>query len=327
MTEAAGTAGFPRLDGVILLDAVALQDLVWVTGDVSVDRRIRPLTDATTAAALEIDAFLGSLPGKASQLHANWASDVVLAFLDHRPAVESLAQAMAADARDRHLAIFLVDRSEQRLVRALGLDGGVRLGAPGVLPVAATWSGTGQDHVGAVVETSIRHTVVVREDGSASVETEVVFDNAAGTDPPSVFLGRGTGGVPVGTFAADVTLALPRKARDVVAETSEPSPIATGRSLGAQTVTGSIAIRAGASRTFTVTYTVDDVVQRIEGVNALVVRLLPQPTVNGVAYQVRIELPDGSRIESASRELDRRGTAAVFSGTRAGELDLALRYR
>jgi hypothetical protein len=169
--------------------------------------------------------------------------------------------------------------------------------------------------------------VAVREDGSATVETEVLFENAAGTDPPSVFLGRGTAGVPVGTFTADVTVALPRKARDVVAETSRPSPIATGRTLGAPTVTGSLAVRGGASTTFTVTYVVDGLVRRIGGLNEFVVRLLPQPTVTGVRYQVRIELPDGSRIESASRELERRGTAAVFSGTRAGELDLELRYR
>jgi hypothetical protein len=304
LTVAANEAGYPRLDGLILLDAAALEDLVWMTGDVPVEGRTLALSDQTAATALEI----------------------LMQVLARRPAVESLALAAAADARDRHLAVYLTRRDEQRLVHALGLDGKVRLGGEGVLPVVATWTTEGTAHVGALVETSIRHDVVIHNDGSASVETELLFQNGAGTDPPSVLLGGRIANVPIGTFAADITLYLPRNARDVVAETSRPSPIVTGRDLGLATVTGSIDVRAGASSTLTVTYVVEDAARRMDGTKGIVVRLVPQPTLGGVRYQVRIELPDDSTIVSASPELERRGGTAVFSGVRAGSVDLDVRY-
>jgi hypothetical protein len=222
--------------------------------------------------------------------------------------------------------VYLTRRDEQRLVHALGLDGKVRLGGEGVLPVVATWTTEGTAHVGALVETSIRHDVVIHRDGSASVETEVLFQNGAGTDPPSVLLGGRIANVPIGTFAADITVYLPKNARDVVAETSRPSPIVTGRDLGLATVTGSIDVRAGASSTLTVTYVVEDAARRMDGTKGIVVRLVPQPTLGGVRYQVRIELPDDSTIVSASPELERRGGTAVFSGVRAGSVDLDVRY-
>jgi hypothetical protein len=48
--------------------------------------------------------------------------------------------------------------------------------------------------------------------------------------------------------------------------------------------------------------------------------------MTGIRYEIRVVLPDGSTILSASRELDRRGDAAVFSGMRQGAVDLDLRF-
>lgn len=327
LSVAAKEVGFPRLDGVIRLDAVALQDLVWAIGDVEVPGRKLPFSDRTTTDALEIDAFLGSSPRKASSLQAAWVSRILLEFLARRPGVESFALATAADARDRHLAVYLVRPDEQRLVKALGLDGRARFGGRGFLPVVASWASTSSSHVGALVDVAIRYDVAVRPDGSASVRTEVLFENrAAGTGPPSVLLGRPAAGVGVGTFAADVTLYLPADARNVVAETSRPSPIEVGARLGLSTVTGSVTVRGAESTTLTATYAVDDAVRTVEGVHELVLRLVPQPTIAGIRYQVRISLPEGSTIASGSPAIERHGRTAAFSGVRAGPVDLELRY-
>ena len=305
---------------------MALQDIVWAIGDVEAIGVPLGLSDRNTTDSLEIDTFLGDAPPRTAQLHADRVSAILRAFLERRPGVESFALATAADARDRHLAIYLPGRAERRLIRSLGLDGRSRLTGDGVLPVAATWSAIGNAHVGALVQTTVRQSIRVRDDGSVAVDAEILFDNGAGTDPPSVLLGRPIGGFPVGTFAADVTLFVPATAESIAAETSRPSPIEVASELGLTAVTGSITVRGGDSATLTVTYVVPDVVRTVEGSKQLALRVLPQPTLHGVRYQLRLVLPDGSSVLSASPDLDERASGATFSGVRGGPVDLVLRF-
>ena len=177
------------------------------------------------------------------------------------------------------------------------------------------------------MDTTVRFQVRVRDDGSAAVDAEVVFDDRAGTDPPSILLGRPSSGFPVGTFAADVTLYVPTNAKRAVAETSRPSPIRIDEDLKHTTVTGSVQVGGRESTTFTVSYVVNDIAPLVDGWNELTIRCLPQPTIGGTRYQIRIRLPDGSRIGPTSRELQARGTSAGFTGTLSGPVDLELRYR
>ena len=314
------------VDGVILIDAVALQDLVWVSGDVKVKGLPLALSDETTAAALEIDPFLGNDPREAALIHADRVSRILRAFLERRPGVESFALATAAGTRSRHLSLYLPGPEERRLVRSLGLDGRANLKGEGILPVVATWDTLGSSHVGAFVKTTVLQSATIRPNGSAAVEAEVLFANGAATDPPSVLLGRPVGDLPVGTFAADVTLYLPRAAQRIAAETSRPSPIKVDKDLGLATVSGSIAVRGGESTSLTVTYVVPDIVRTVEGAMEIVVRIVPQPTLAGVRYQLRVALPDGSIIVAASPGLERRGDSATFSGVRDGPVDLEIRF-
>lgn len=325
LMEAAEESGIAGVDGVILIDAVALQDLVWTVGDVEVDGLPLALSDQTTTSALEIAAFLGNAPIRAAELHADLVSRILGAFLERRPGVESFALSSASDTRGGHLSVYLPG-GNGRLVRALGLNGRAWLPDPGILPVVASWSTLGNSHVGALVSTTVQQTITVRPNGSASVDAEVLFENGAGTDPPSVLLGRPIGGLPVGTFAADVTLYLPKNAQDIAAETSRPSPIRVGRDLGLGTVTGSVAVRGGDSTTLTVTYLVPDAVRTVDGAREVALRVMPQPTLAGVRFQIRIVLPDGSTIVSTSPGLQRRGDTATFSGVQDATTDLALRF-
>lgn len=325
LMEAADESGITGVDGVILIDAVALQDLVWTVGDVEVEGLPFVLSDQTTTSALEIDAFLGNDPIGAAELHADLVSQILRAFLERRPSVESSALASASDTRGGHLSVYLPG-GRGRIVRALGLNGRAWLPDPGTLPVVASWSTLGTSHVGALVSTTVQQTITVRPNGSASVDAEVLFENGAGTDPPSVLLGRPIGGLPVGTFAADVTLYLPKNAQDIAAETSRPSPIRVGRDLGLVTVTGSVSVRGGDSTTLTVTYLVPDAVRTVDGAREVALRVVPQPTLAGVRFQIRIVLPDGSTIVSTSPGLQRRGDTAVFSGVQDATTDLALRF-
>jgi hypothetical protein len=322
----AAAAGLPDLDGVIVIDAVALEDLVWTIGDVKIVGDPLELSDRTTADALEVDAFLGNAPPRSAKRHADRVSAILEAFFERRPGVESFALAMAAGARDGHLTIFLPGGAERSIIRSLGLDGRARLGGVGVLPVAATWNAVGNAHVGAFVHTTVRQSVRIQDDGSAAVGAEILFENGAGTDPPSVLLGRPVAGLPIGTFAADVTLFVPATAENISAETSRPSPIELSHDLGLTAVTGSVVVRGGGSETLTVTYVVPGLVQAVDRASQVTLRVLPQPTLEGVRFQLRLILPDGSSIRSASPGLNGRASAASFSGVRGGPVDLVLRF-
>jgi hypothetical protein len=327
LLEAARSLGVPRLDGAISLDSIAVEDLVWMAGDVTVPHRRLALSDDTTATALEIDAFQELTDLDAAETHAGWTSEIVRSFLSRRsPALESFALAAARDAHARHLAIYVRRRSTQRLVTALGLDGAAPAPEPGVLPLLASWSSTEGSHVGALVDTRIRQEVRLKSDGSATVVVELSFDNEAGTGPRSVLLGNGGEGVPVGTFAADVTLYVPEEARHVAAETSRPTPITVRHELGFDSVTGSVSIRGGDSSTLTVTYSLKDATTTSGDERTFVLRLAPQPTLAGIAYSIAISVPEGVGIVSASHDLQIRGSSASFSGLRGGPEDLEIRY-
>ena len=123
-----------------------------------------------------------------------------------------------------------------------------------------------------------------------------------------------------------MTLYVPKTAKHIAAETSQPSPIASGQDLGLATVTGSIEVRGGGSTSLTVSYSVPDVVRTVDGAKEVVLRVVPQPTLSGVRYQLRIALPEGSIILSASPGLEGRGDTATFSGVRGGIVDLELRF-
>lgn len=326
LLEAAETSGLTDLDGVIQIDAVALEDIVWAIGDVEAEGSPEALSDRTTTDALEIEAFLGTAPPRSARLHADRVSAILEAFLDRRPGVESFALATAAGARDGHLSVYLPGRAERRIIRSLGLDGGARPTDEGVLPVAASWSAVGNSHVGALVDTTVRQSIRIMGDGSAAIDAEILFENKAGTDPPSVLLGRSVGGIPVGTFAADVTLFVPKTAQDITAETSRPSPIEIGSDMGLTSVTGSILVRGGESATLTVTYDVPDAVRTVDGLEQLMLRVLPQPTLSGMRFQLGIVLPEGSNVVSTSPGLEGRTDGATFSGVRGGSVDLELRF-
>ena len=326
LLEAAGAAGLSDLDGVIMIDAVALEDIVWSIGDVDAIGVPFDLSDRTTATALEIDPYLGNTPPRAAQRHADRVDAILRAFLERRPGVESFALAMAGGARDQHLTIYLTDRAQRGVIRSLGLDGHARLTGDGVIPAAATWSAIGTSHVGALVDTTVRQTIRIRDDGSAAIDAEILFDNGAGTDRPSVLLGRPADGIPVGTFAAGVTMYLPATAADITAETSRPSPIEVVRELGLTAVSGSISVRGGESATLTVSYVVPGVVQTVDGSKQLTLRILPQPTMNGVRFQLRVVLPEGSSIHSTSPGLVGRTGDATFSAVRGGPVDLVLEF-
>ena len=326
LLDAARAAGAPRLDGAISLDAVALQDLVWVAGDVTVQHRKLPLTDATAAGALEIDSFQVPLELSAAQTHADLVSEIVRGFLSVRPSLETFAIASSSDAHARHLQIYARRRPTQALVASLGLAGETPEPEAGVLPVIAAFSSTDPSHVGALVDTRVRQDIQLRPDGSASILMEVSFENGAGTKPRSVLLGHGAG-VPVGTFAADVTVYVPDGARKLSAETSSPSPITIEPELGYRAVRGSVSIPGGDSSTLTVSYVVRDAVALTGEERALVLRLAPQPTLAGIAYSLRVTVPEGGTIVSVSPDVELRSATASFTGRRGGPTDLELRYR
>jgi hypothetical protein len=73
-------------------------------------------------------------------------------------------------------------------------------------------------------------------------------------------------------------------------------------------------------------YNVDQAVRIVDGERQVDLRVIPQPTVEGVRYELRVALPDGSTILDASSSFDRRGDTATFSRVQSGPVDLRVRF-
>ena len=326
LMDAAEVAGMRRPGRSDPLDAVALQDLVDDRG------RARGGSGAPALGPHDHDHTRDR--GVPDRLPAAIGLPARGVDRCRRPGVprraarrrDVCALATSSAARERHLAVYVPGRRAQTLLRSLGLDGRARLRRQGTFPVAGTWSTRGNAHVGAFVNVTLRldHSRDVREDGSARVSAVVLFENGAGTEPPSVLLGRPAGGhsgrMPRGNALR------PRERRNLVAETSRPGRSRSSRDPGVDAVTGSIEVAGGGSTTLTVTYGVDDVV-RVDGdERELTLRLLPQPTLAGVGHVVRIAMPEVRGSSRRHRSSNDGRTSQRSQGPERPDVDLVLRF-
>ena len=285
------------------------------------------LSDQTTTAALEIDAFLGDVPPRAAQLHADRAFEDPAAFLERTTGSGNLrTRHRRRHPRQASLHLPSGASPNARLIRSLGLDGRARLKGEGALPVATTWSALGNSHVRRLVKATVVQTVTIRPNGSAAVDAEVLFDNGAGTDPPSVLLGRPVGGLPIGTFAADVTLYLPKPRTR-----SRPRPVARARSGsgGPRTHHGD-GLDRGPRRWVDIAHRGLCRARRRSNGERREGGHPPRgatTTMAGIRYEIRVSLPDGSTIVSASAAMESaRRRRGVLRRARRTAADLDLRF-
>jgi hypothetical protein len=315
LLAAASEAGLGDLDGVVLVDSIWLEDALWVTGMVEIPGRARPLTSDGALDVLEREVFEGTDPIVAEDLRANLASAIVSSFLARRPATEAFAIGLAGSTARRHLMLYSTRPKEQDILVRLQAAGAFGRGPN---PLAVTWRSLVENHAVVFASRSISHMVSVQPDGSARVRTVIELSNGAPDGPPSALVGTPLpatlpepGGVdPVGGWAAEVRVLLPRSADRVNVETSIPSETQVVREGGIRVAVANLATDPGDSMTLIVTYTIKHAVHA----DTFRMTLVPQPTLAPESVQIRIDAPSGATISDASEQLRRAGGTATWSG-------------
>ena len=326
---AASDAGLGELDGVVLTDSVWLADALWTTGSVEVADRELPVNSDEAVKVLEREVFEGRTAAAAATRRAEVATAVVESYLEDRPATEAFAVALTRDVAERHLVVVATRPRERRIIERLGAGGRAVASARQVL--AVTWNTAVDNHAAVFARRNISHRVMLKDDGSASVRTVVTLVNQSPDEPPSALLGFPLPATvvepadvnPVGGWAADVGVLLPRKADHVTAETSVPSETDTVKADRRVTVLGRLAADPGGSMALIVGYRVGDA-GLDDGVYRLVV--VPQPAWPAGMLRLQIDAPPGSTIAEASDELEVGGASATYVGTPTRPFSVWIRF-
>jgi hypothetical protein len=173
-----------RTDGVIALDVVALAKLLDVIGPIESD--YGTLTGANLVDELLVKAYEtqgGDVVGRQErndQLMTN-----LLSTLMDGGGLRAKANALLSVAPTRHFEMYFRDDRLQKLVQDRQLAGAVPTPKAGNLMGVYTQNGNGSK-VDVFQQRTVDETIVMHEDGSATVKRTVILDNPT---PPYVGLG------------------------------------------------------------------------------------------------------------------------------------------
>lgn len=311
--------------GVFLIDSGFLEDLLWMTGDVE-GAGAQPVLFEDVARLIEKETFLGTNPHKAAELRARLLGDLVAEALERAPSMETLGTGFGQTAAERHLAIFLTARKQQRLVHRLGADGEAPLGRT---PLAIAWNGLADNRAGSFAAVAVRHVVGVDSAGTARVKTIVTMRNTAPAEPASLLLGRplGPNPDPIGYWAADLALTLPIGSENIGVETSSPSDTRVLASGEYPVALATMDADPEQQITATVAYRRPEAATDEDGTSVFVLRIVPTPTYLPARVVVQFRLPPQAEVVSTSEGIQTGTTTLRWSGAPTAPVELEVRYR
>jgi hypothetical protein len=317
-------AGRDPLDGVMAMDPVWMAHVLEAVGPVETPAWPEPLTSANLSDVLHRASF--TLPQPDSDRTQEAIGKALFEALLERPLPgRGLGEALARGAREGHLRVYSAREEEQARFEELGVAGRVVLLDN---PLFVVWQDAVNSRAGyfARRETEVR--VTLNPNGSAQVETEVNLVNEAPDGPPSILLGQGATGDPVGYFAALVNVYLPEEAE--VAEIAVEPGISLGileEEFGRPVAAELVGAPPGERSSMTVTYEVPEAL--VHRGDAWEYRLgyLPQPALTPSGLEVEIVVPPGAEVVDASPGLTAPGPTLRFQGAPATRTGIWVRFR
>ena len=321
MWEAAGRG---RLDGVMALDPVWMAHVLDAVGPVETPAWPEPLNSANLSDVLHRGSF--TLPQPDSDRAQEAIGTALFEALLERPLpARGLGEALARGAREGHLRVSSGRDEEQARFEDLGVAGRVLLPDN---PLFVVWQDAVNSRAGYFARKQTEVRVTLNPDGSARVETEVTLLNEAPDGPPSILLGQGDTGDPVGYFAALVSVYLPEDA--AVGEIAvEPgvSLALVEQEFGHPVAMELVGAPPGGQATMTVTYQAPEAVVRRGDLWEYRLGYLPQPALTPSGLQVEIGVPPGAEVVGASPGLTAAGPALRFEGAPAAPTGIWVRFQ
>lgn len=319
---AAQTAGLGTLDGVITIDTVGLQQLLWMSGDVKSTAWPTALSWDNVVNTLNVDIFSGTDAVAADVQQSTLASNVLSAMLARHPSTEAFGTAMGRAVAGRHLTMYSTDPQVQQTLGLLGVTGRlVKLDNP----VAVTWNTTGTPRTGTLIRRSLTIAVGLDKTGTAHMHVLMDLENRAPNNPASVLLGLANGDA-VGSYAAETSVYLPAKATGVIVETSSPSTTDVTTRFGLPVGSGLVSAPSGGSMSMIVSAQVPGAAVKTGNGFVYRLRILPQAAAVAGPLHVGILLPDNMSLVSMTKGMRLSSGKIVFDGTTAQPLILTVSY-
>lgn len=309
--------GGQPVDGVIMADPVAFQQLAERTGGLEVPG-YGTLAAADTLRFVGLDAydhFEDAERKQALGATATAAFMQMLAVLDDAD-VPATVEMLWSLAQGGHFRIYTTDPALQPVFETAGVAG--------ELPDTAGESAgvfvnnLGGNKVDWFEERAISHEVELHPDGTTRSTVEVVFDNQAPTDGhrrgvlgPWTELTEAGDALSLVTFTCSTTCEIVEAAAG-----SQDGGTELGRPMNDTTVL----VPAGASRTLRYETITQDAWWVEDGQLIVDVEHLVQPTLHGVDLQVRVKVPDASTVRAAPEEAEASDGHVVVSERASGRV-------
>jgi hypothetical protein len=287
----------PRLDGVLAMDPIALQEMMRGTGPIQTSNPDLELTTENARRVLLHDIYEGhedqsSQNAFLTQVIEGFWGRVRSGDLDPSEFANGLGEATAT----QHLKLFSADDAEESRIAELRADGGFTDFGPNVQLVYH--DNLGANKVDYFLRRDIDTSVSLSRDGSADVTVDVQMTNRAPDSPDSVLLGPFKHNAETGVNRMYFNVILPEDA--IVKKYSRD-----GKSLrplveeedGFPVVWDLLKIEPGATAQVTLTYRLRRAVDLEVGGTDFNFVLVPQPAVFADTFSYEVTAPDGWHFE------------------------------
>ena len=303
-----------RLDGVIAMDPIALQDLLPVTGPIKASGISIPLTSENVASVLLRDSYV-AFPDRAAE--NQYLAGVVQAFWQRVTSghldTDSLGAGLRRAAITQHVKMFARTPEDQNALAAIGGTGDFSDLGPNVQMIFNNnYSANKVDYF---LRRRIHTTIRVSSTGDAVVQNKVKLHNYAPPGPPSPLLGPVIPGDPPGLNRMVLNFLLPQGAREARLTTEGRTTFPLRYSDSGRPVWWTIlSLRPGESKTQVLSYRLPGAA-RISG-NGRELRfvLFPQATVIPDRNRLTVLPPQGWEATSARGATVTRDGQVTLSG-------------
>ncbi|MGH2662874.1 MAG: DUF4012 domain-containing protein [Actinomycetota bacterium] len=290
--------GRGELDGVIATDPVWMSQALEELGPVETPAWPEAVTSTNVSRVFHHDTFLLP-PQESNSAQEAIGSALWDAFMERIESLRALSGAVAEGVRSRHLQAYSAVRREQILLESLGASGKIPSSSN---PLFVVWQDASSNRAGFFARKTTHHRVTLSAEGTATVATTVSLQNDAPSGPPSILLGSGTTGDPVGYFAAYVNVYLPTKATEIRSSVTPPAVELQliEREFGWPVAMELLGARPGRTASVEVSYRVPDAVRELESGAEYRIEYLPQPALRPDRVSVEIVLPEGAAVTGAA---------------------------
>ena len=319
-----------RLDGVLVADPYAVQELIRVTGpavvpSLGVSIRAGTVVDFMTNEAYTLFPFRGRL--RKAVLGAV-VGEAFNQFLAQPGSPTDKLEAIVRSVAAGHLRLYTTDATSQDALITAGLDSGLRA-RQGTDLLAVHVNSRSGSKVDFYAERTIDYDVRLGGDGEAFATTAITIRNDAPTSGiPGYVIDPNVRGYEPGDNVSLVSMSCPHPCGLVTASRNGTDiALARGDELGFVWYQDFFTTPGGSSTALEIVTHRRGVWQGNSSGGTYRLVLLPQTTVKPTEMTVEISAPQGTGIVWASQRMSIDGGTAVWSGVPEGRTELVVRFR